>query len=368
MPRLAGHHGNPCLTVLYGFSPSEVETVREALLPSWSWKLYVCRTPEDIGGLVAGRVDRFAEPPVAGALAMAALRQVRRSTGQPDAIGLACMKCDPPVGGDGQNSLILAAQTVRQSRRWTVRAEPPDGDQTWVERTAPLLRQARESAETGCGAHLDTELLRGGTLEDHGLTAPAPWRGLLWGQTERVARPADPSRSEISQRLIFPGSFHPPHEGHRRMKQFAESMLQMPAALEISVENVEKPTLDYLEIDERLGSLGGQDVWLTRAPTFLQKALLFPGATFILGSDTVRRLASPDYYHSAAEMQRVCARIAAAGCRLLVFGRVDRRRFATIDQLEMPHSLRAICRQVPESAFRHDISSTELRRGDDRPG
>jgi len=67
--------------------------------------------------------------------------------------------------------------------------------------------------------------------------------------------------------------------------------------------------------------------------------------------------------------------IAGRGGRFLVFGRRSRREapaeanetpsvddFQTAALLVLPPELLALCTEVPESAFRADISSTQLRR------
>ncbi len=66
---------------------------------------------------------------------------------------------------------------------------------------------------------------------------------------------------------------------------------------EISVRNVDKPPLDYLEIGQRVAQIpADEEVWLTRAATFDEKSRLFPGATFIVGVDTLQRIVEPRYY------------------------------------------------------------------------
>ena len=70
------------------------------------------------------------------------------------------------------------------------------------------------------------------------------------------------------------------------MAAVAEQVLGHPVAFEISIENVDKPPLDFLEIDQRAGQFSPeQTLWLTRAPQFVDKAQLFPGATFELAHD-----------------------------------------------------------------------------------
>ena len=66
---------------------------------------------------------------------------------------------------------------------------------------------------------------------------------------------------------------------------------------EISVRNVHKPPLDYLEIGQRVAEFQqDEEVWLTLAATFDEKSRLFPGATFIVGVDTLQRIVEPRYY------------------------------------------------------------------------
>jgi hypothetical protein len=139
-------------------------------------------------------------------------------------------------------------------------------------------------------------------------------------------------------------------------------MLGCDVALEISIENVDKPPLDFIEIDNRLRQLPAEEsVWLTRAPIFVKKAELFPGATFIVGADTMERIGQERYYDSPAGLAAAIDGIAARGCRFLVFGRVADGRFRTLADLALPESLARLCRAVPEDAFREDVSSTELR-------
>jgi hypothetical protein len=56
--------------------------------------------------------------------------------------------------------------------------------------------------------------------------------------------------------------------------------------------------------------------------------------------------------------------IGSLGCHFLVFGRHLDGRFVTLDDISLPPLLRGICRAVPEADFRHDVSSTRLRRGE----
>ncbi|MCI0790516.1 MAG: hypothetical protein J4O02_02000, partial [Chloroflexi bacterium] len=49
------------------------------------------------------------------------------------------------------------------------------------------------------------------------------------------------------------------------------------------------------------------------------------------------------------------------GCSFLVAGRADAKGFHTVAEVDVPADFGKMFRQVPESAFRSDISSTGLR-------
>ena len=147
------------------------------------------------------------------------------------------------------------------------------------------------------------------------------------------------------------------------MAQLAQRQPGRPAASELALVNVDKPPPDLLEITKRQDGPPGRLVWLTRAATFLAKAKLFPGATFIVGADTIVRIADPRYYQD--DPTRAAAAIdmlVAHGCRFLVFGRRVDGAFRTLSNSQLPESLRAICREVPAADFHADVSSTEIRR------
>ncbi len=133
------------------------------------------------------------------------------------------------------------------------------------------------------------------------------------------------------------------------------------------MRNVDKCRLDYLDIDQRVKALAAMvpaaTILLTSAPTFLEKAALFPGATWIVGADTIIRIASLRYYDNRqANRDAAIEGLARCGCRMLVFGRTIEGSFLALSDLELPTKLRELCEEVPESAFREDISSTRLRR------
>ena len=101
------------------------------------------------------------------------------------------------------------------------------------------------------------------------------------------------TRAEFTQ-AVFPGSFSPIHKGHLEMINVAEQRLQGKIVLEMSVQNVDKPPFDYIDLKHRLAHIRAtnpkQTVWLTQTPLFVHKAELFRGTSFVVGADTIKRL------------------------------------------------------------------------------
>ena len=223
------------------------------------------------------------------------------------------------------------------------------------------------------------EALREGDPE-----AKRVWDGLVSGEVDAVlvgrtpeAATAEPAPSEdataeapasdapaarTEPRCLLPGSFNPVHEGHRRMLALAAARLGAGGAYELAILNPDKPPLSSGEAAHRLaGFSDAEAVWLTRAPTFPEKARIFPGATFAVGVDTIVRIAEPRYYGGP---EGLAAALSVLGqCRFLVFGRRTTAGFETLESTALPAPLAALCEGVPEADFRIDVSSTELRRG-----
>ena len=196
--------------------------------------------------------------------------------------------------------------------------------------------------------------IRGVPLIAH-TPAEQHWRELILGEISATAT------APHDGRLLLPGAFNPLHRGHVRMLEVAERRTGLAGAFELSILNVDKPLLDYTEIDQRLRQFD-RPVWLTRLPTFIEKARQFPRATFAVGVDTIARIANPRYYGSEAERDSALAELGSLSTRFIVFGRILDGGFQTLEDIELPVMLGSLCEGVGAEEFSDPISSTELRR------
>lgn len=331
--------------------PGASRTLLEAVVP-YSEKALIA--------WLGGRPDQACSPRTARAMAMSAFRRaVSYDAPEAGPAGVACtagLATDHPKRGE--HRIHVAVQTAARTVTWSLdllkdRRSRPEEEQL---ASRLLLNAVAEACNVEHRLALD--LIEGERVEHSETTAPLPWRSLLLGKVEFAGQ------GGTANAAIFPGEFNPLHAGHRRMIEIAQETLRLPVAVEISVVNVEKPPLDYFEIERRVRQFPpGQTIWLSRAATFEEKSRLFPGATFLVGVDTLRRIAAPSFYgNDTAACQAAIGRIAGRGCRFLVFGRRMGTGFVRLSDLDLPDALRIICREIPADAFREDVSSTELRK------
>jgi hypothetical protein len=134
-------------------------------------------------------------------------------------------------------------------------------------------------------------------------------------------------------------------------------------ALEISIENVDKPPLKRGEILRRLAQARGRfAICLTREPTFYGKARHFATVHFVIGYDTVVRLVDAKYYEGGTTgMERALGELLARGCRFWVAGRQLEGHYRTLEDAAVPPALLGLFCAIPEAQFRVDLSATEIR-------
>jgi hypothetical protein len=339
--------------------PGGSRTILEVLVP------YAERSLDEFLG---HRPEQACSAATSVAMARRALERARWLAPGEAVVGVGCtasLATDRPKRGD--HRFHLAVHDARRVRTYSLTltkgARAREGEEAILD--AVLLNALAEAF--GIEARLPAPLLGDEAVAQEVQATGGLLARLLQGDVARVCMEVDGRlRTDAAPpKLLLPGSFNPLHEGHCRLAAVASQMTGQPAGFELSVTNVDKPALEIEEIQRRLIRFCWQvPVWLTRAPTFAEKAQLFPGIVFVVGADTAVRIVEVKYYHDdEARMAAALEQIRSQGCRFLVAGRVEQSgRFVGLDELAIPAAYRDLFVEIPEAAFRCDISSTQLRQ------
>jgi nicotinamide mononucleotide (NMN) deamidase PncC len=313
---------------------------------------------------LGGVPDQFCSELTARAMGMASWMRARRLAEDVDPYKLVGVGMTASlVSGTpkkGEHRIHVGVQTAELTASYSLTLTKGARSRSEEEQlAAKLLISALGEVCVKSESTLQDQMLSGEQIEHQQQLAESEWTELLLGKRNIVF-----AGESSSLKGMFPGAFNPLHAGHREMMSQASKRLGK-VAYEISITNVDKPPIDFMEIQNRLDGIGQHDVVLTTAPTFREKSALLPHTTFVVGIDTLVRIADPCYYHSnPIERDMAIEDIAAAGCRFLVFGRELRGEFCCLSDVELPAALRALCDAVPEQEFHEDVSSTELRKTD----
>lgn len=343
--------------------PGASQTVLEAVVPYSSAAL-----ADWLGGLP----DQACSEQTARAMAMASWIQARRLSPETNPYHLVGLSATASLASKGPkrgaHRIHVAVQTATPSSSVSLELTKGERDrkkEEWLAAKLLLvtLGQACEVDAAPASQALQAQLNENERCEHTTQQAEPTWTELLLGRRACATLPA----SDGPLQVIFPGSFNPPHLGHVQMAKVAAQRTGKDVAYELSFTNVDKRPLDYVEIQQRYGLLQELDsqavLLLTDAPTFSAKSKLFPGCTFVVGADTISRIADVRYYAGdRAGYESALEQIAGRNCRFLVFGREIEGRFRVLSDLSIPHRLRELCEEVPAEAFQEDISSTALRR------
>lgn len=130
-------------------------------------------------------------------------------------------------------------------------------------------------------------------------------------------------------KALFSSSLNPIHEGHIAVIERASKELGCKVDVELCVTTPDKPPLDYISINKRIGEtltkLRGNPHFgrliVSNRSSFVKKGPAYPGATFIVGDDTISRIAMPHYYKGTGEYLDGLEAFGRNGNRFLVFPR-----------------------------------------------
>jgi hypothetical protein len=352
--------------------------------------------PDDFRDALGYDPGKFVDARAARGLAMAAFRhalEVRGDLAPEEVFGVGSTSklATGPAEREGRSHEIHAAiQSADFTLSWSITL-PGGHDRAWEERINSLfllnfLGFRKVDADPMPLEH-DGHEVSPEALDQRAEHGEPSMGDLLVGRRPWVSLDAPPARthggstawtSQVQEppRLLLPGSFRPLHDGHVAMAEVASRLTGWPCGYEISLFHPEKPPLDYIAIRSRLKAFERMDgrIYLTNAPTYREKARLFPGCTFVVGHDTAQRIVDPRFYGGPSGRDAMLDELERLGTRFLVFGRVDASgEFRDFSSREFEHPvagfLERVATPVPDHVFRLDLSSTEVRRrsGEDYP-
>jgi hypothetical protein len=342
--------------------------------------------------------EQYCSEPTARMLACKAWQEACRLSNanaderQAGAMAAAGAACTASLASDrrkrGEHRVHVASHTAERTVSWSLELTKGARQRSAEGRLAAdlLLSCMAHAADLPFGYH-GVSMLPGESILEQTTQADVAWTRVVTGETAAVlwdcgqrqaVREITPgslsgSSADVGANgtsdppLLFPGSFNPLHRGHVRMAEVAAELKGRAVTLEITLDNADKPPVDFIDLKTRLSGLGERPVWLTAAPTFVEKARLMPGCTFVVGADTITRIGDERFYEGSAARDAALAELATLRCRFLVFARVlgsgaENPEPATLQTLELPPQLHQLCDEVPPEKFLETVSSTELRR------
>lgn len=325
-------------------TPGASKTVLEVLVP------YAAKALADVLREIP---DQACSADTARALAMAAFQRSLNLGTDADQAQVFGLGCTASLASDRNKRGSHRAHMAIQTASTTYRAEIAlEGDRASEEETLVAFLWHALDQTLGLKLDLDTPVAPG--FDSDATHALEHWRALILNEASAYAT------AKHDGKLLFPGAFNPLHHAHLRMLEIAETRLGITGAFELSIVNVDKPLLDYTEIESRLAQFS-QPVWLTRLPTFIEKARQFPDAHFVLGVDTLVRLVDARYYGTDHDRDSAIDELLALGSQFIVFGREHNGRFKTLEQIALPDRLMQRCTGISEADFHEPVSSTALR-------
>ena len=284
-----------------------------------------------------------------------------------NALGVGCtasLATDRPKRGD--HRFYLTCHSVLRITTYSLILRKGERDREAEEAVLDSVLLNTVAEASGLAERVPVSLLPDETVQTEAKATNDPLSSLLSGDLPVLYVEVDGRMCREVPRpaALLPGAFNPVHEGHWKLADIASRLLGASVLFELSAINVDKPALPVAEIRRRLQQFTWRmPVLVTRAPTFAEKASLFPGAVFVVGADTAQRILAPRYYGgSEPRMAEALDHIRRQGCRFLVAGREDHTgKHLGSEDLGATEAHRDLFSGIAKEDFHVSVSSSALR-------
>lgn len=336
--------------------------------PGVSSFLQEVRVPYSAGAmqnLLGREPDQSCSAETALAMACVSFHLADRQSGQPaHSVGVgvtAALASSRPKRGE--HRCFIAVQTVTETRLLQVTFHKGARSRAAEDQLVGqlTLRTVAEAFDIGAPA---LALSESDIVSSQVTICPEPIHEVWLEQKPCVWRlPHGQFTHKLSQNPVglLCGAFNPRHVGHDRLRAAAQRHLKGAVHFEMTINNADKPPLDFISLISRCDQFHDAPLLLSGAPTFAERVDLVRGVVFVVGIDTAVRIVEPRFYGGVEEMREALNRIRSAGSRFLVAGRLDGPSFQTLSASNIAAEFADLFEELPEASFREDISSSQIR-------